>query len=105
MSDYRTPEEEQASAAHNARVQAALDQIVKDGISLTVAMQLGEPADVVEEWINRFWNGMRDNLSDDRPDIAGMCQEDRLAAIHLLLWPRISAGAEQVMREYRQVAE
>lgn len=49
--------------------------------------------DVVERWTNRLWDGLRDNLLDDRPDEAGIRVDDRLAAIVLLLEQRMSDEA------------
>lgn len=102
MPEYRTPEEAQAQQAREARVRAVLDQAVADGVSCLVAIALGEPAGVVELWIDRFWDGLRDNLSDQHPDrILGdgssAPEEDRLTAISLLLADRIHAGAEQLL--------
>jgi hypothetical protein len=105
VSDYRTPEEERAQEEHEARIRAVLDRAVIDGGSLLAAMQLGEPAEVVEMWTNRLWNGLRDNLSDDRPGTETLLQEDRLAAIVLLLTDRIYAESESILRQVRQVAE
>lgn len=105
MSEYRTPDEDRASAEQDARIQAAFNQAVTDGGSLMAAITLGEPAEVVEMWTNRLWNGLRDNLSDDRPPVGSLMQEDRLAAIVLLLTDRIHAESESILRQVRQVAE
>jgi hypothetical protein len=94
--DHRTPDENMAEAAHRARVQLVLDQAVVDGTSLLTAITLGEPADVIERWVNTLWDGLRDGLSDDHPDDPDSllrAAEDRLLAIVLLLEPVIQAKA------------
>lgn len=97
MSDYRTPEEQDVSSEDDARIEAALDQAVKDGGAVIVAMGLDEPAEVVEDWIDRVYDNLRANLSDNRPDVVvggnRIVREDRLRAIVLLLEPRIRAEA------------
>lgn len=101
MPEYRTPDEEQAQAAHEQRVQAVIEQAVADGVSCSIAITLGEPADVVELWTDRFWDGLRDRLSDDHPVPPGsnlMADEDRLTAVALLLRERIQAEAAQILR-------
>lgn len=101
MNEYRTPRELQAQAEQAARIRAVLDQAVRDGTSCKVAIALDEPAEVVERWVDAIWNGLRDALSDNHPDRAGMRQEDRLLAIVLLLDERMNAGAEAVLRGLR----
>jgi hypothetical protein len=86
--EYRTPEEEQQSLSQRDRVQRVLDQAAKDAVSVLTAMELGEPEDVVDAWVNRLWDGLRDNLSDDNPDDPCSrlrADEDRLLAIIMLL--------------------
>lgn len=102
MSEYRTPEEDVAQEDQRARVRRVVDQAIRDASSLLVAMDLGEPQDVIEMWNNRTWNGLRDGLSDshpqreDCPDL--LPDEDRLAAIVMLLEPRAVRLAERVLR-------
>lgn len=98
MPEYRRPEEEQIKHEHDAYVQKILDQALRDGTSLMVAMRLGEPAQVVEHWINTLWDGLRDNLTDDRPDRGGLKQEDRLKAIVLLLQPQVAEAAQAILQ-------
>lgn len=98
-SDYRTPDEEHATAEHDARVQAVLDQAVHDGVSLRMAVILGEPAQVVEQWIDRLWDGLREGLSEEPGDHPTLIQEDRLRAIVLLLQDRMEAGARALLAE------
>ena len=92
MGDYRTPDEQLVAAAHRARVQLVLDQALTDGTSLMVAIELDEPADVVERWIDRFWDGLRDQLTD----------EDRLVAIEILLYRRICKERDRVLAGVRK---
>jgi hypothetical protein len=101
MTKYRRPEEDQAQDEHEAELRAVLDQAVHDGASLVVSMTLGEPPEVVERWVNAFWNGLRDNLSDDRPARAGLKQEDRLGAIALLLKHRVQEEVDAVLGSVR----
>lgn len=96
--EYRTPEELQAQEQQHARVRAVLDRAVHDGASFKLAAMFGEPPEVAERWVNTLWDGLRDNLSDDRPDMAGLRQEDRLTAIALLLDERINAEVDSVLR-------
>jgi hypothetical protein len=94
---YRRPDEEQAQSQHEAEVREVLDQAVHDGASCMTAMLLGEPADVVNRWSDAVWDGLRDNLSDDRPSRAGQKIEDRLTAIVMLLTDRMRAEAAEIL--------
>lgn len=105
MPEYRTPDEEQAQEQHEVRVHAVLDQAVRDGASLVAAMALDEPADVVELWIDRLWDGLRDNLVDGRPDRCGMRQDDRLKAIVLLLTDRMRDEGLAIVRSVMEVGD
>ena len=93
MSEYRTPEEDREQAEQEARVRDALTRAVKDAVFLKVAMELAEPQDVVELWVDRLWDGLRDALEGD----------DRLRAILLLLEGRIDAEALTFLRAMREV--
>jgi hypothetical protein len=100
---YRTPEEDQHSAIHRARVQLVLDQAIKDGGSLLAAMDLGEPQEVVELWTDRLWGGLRDQLSDNRPGTKVgklMSDEDRLAAIVILLEAAMEEERNRILTGY-----
>lgn len=87
MTQYRTPDEQRAEYEQEARIRTVLDKAVDDGAWLLVAMYLEEPADVVERWVDTFWDGMRDALDP----------EDRLYAIEMLLLGRVNAEAQRVM--------
>lgn len=106
MSEYRTPEENVAETLYRARVQVVLDRAVQDGASVIIAQRLGEPADVVERWVNRVWDGLRDNLRDDRPrQVVGdrsRRYEDRLTAIVILLEQRALSKADEIMAGVRK---
>jgi hypothetical protein len=102
MAEYRRPEEEQAQDEHGAEVREVLERAVHDGASLIVAMDLDEPSDVVDGWVDALWNGLRDNLSDERPARAGLRTEDRLAAIVMLLQDRMQAEADTILRSVRE---
>jgi len=103
--NYRTPDEVRAQHKHDTYVRGVLDQAVRDGASLVVAMLLDEPAEVVERWINALWDGLRDGLADERDRVGHhrLRMEDRLTAIVLLLHDRIQAEATQVLRAVRNV--
>lgn len=101
VDDYRTPDEQQATADHNAHVQKVLDQALSDGVSCRLAILMGAPAEVVEHWTDAIWDGLREGLSDDRPDRAGLVQEDRLCAIVLLLEDRMDEQAQAILAEVR----
>lgn len=87
VSQYRTPEEDADQAAAANRIAAVLDQARTNATSTMVAIHLGEPADVVEQWIDRTWNGLRDQLDG----------EDRLQAIMLLLEPESHREADRLL--------
>jgi hypothetical protein len=91
--DYRTPEEWQRHDERRARVQVVIDAFVQDAASLRVAMRLGEPAEVVEAWVDRVWDVLRDNLDG----------EQRLLAIVMLLEPVFEAECDSILRELREV--
>lgn len=104
MPEYRTPEEDRAQDELNARIELILDQAVRDGASYMVAAELGEPENVVELWIDRIWNGLRDGLSDRHPQQAGMRlkpDEDRLAAIVFLLQERMTEESQRILTGLR----
>lgn len=104
MHEYRTPDERAETDAHNDRVRAVLNQAVRDGASLRIAIRLREPQEVVDYWIDRLWDGLRDNLSDDHP-AAMQRMEDRLSAIVLLLTDQIDEVADAALGELRDVTE
>lgn len=104
MTEYRTPEEDQAQREHVARVEQVLEQVVRNGVSLKVAMALGEPREVVERWVDAAWNGLRDGLSDYRAGgHPGLVMEDRLTAIMLLLDDRMTSEAQAVVDSLRDM--
>jgi hypothetical protein len=101
--EYRTPDEESAQLAHRARVSEVLAQALADATSLFTAMGLDEPPDVVELWVNRLWDGLRDGLRDDRVQdppttING---EDRLLAVVMLIENRARDAARALVAEHR----
>lgn len=106
VSEYRSPEEDRLQREVRDRIQTVLDQAVRDGAFLKVAMVLHEESEVVERWVNRLYDGLRDGLSDDHPVSGdGLTQEDRLAAIVMLLEERMNVEAKSVMREVRGVGD
>lgn len=88
MSEYRTPEERREEDELDARIEGVLQQAVRDGGACKVAMTLGEPPGVVEQWIDRMWDGLRGSLDD----------EERLRAIVVLLDKRIDREADEILR-------
>jgi hypothetical protein len=86
VSTERTPEELEREAEQDAHVWAVLDAALHNLVSWQLAEFLDEPADVCEQWVEKFWNGLRD-LDD----------EDRLAAIARLLEPRARVLAEEIL--------
>jgi hypothetical protein len=104
VSEYRTPEEDQARAAQEVRVRLVLDQAIQNGVSCKVAMMLDEPADVVEQWTNTIWNTLREGLSDANPRRGTLMIEDRLAAIVLLLEDRMDREAHKVVDSVRDTS-
>ena len=99
MSEHRTPDE---TAERDARIKAVLDQAVRDGGLLMAAVDLGEPQDVVDLWIERLYGGLR-SLVDETDD--GICPDERLRAIVLLLTERINTEKASIIRQIKQVAE
>jgi hypothetical protein len=97
MNEYRSPEEDMANAALYNRIRLVLDQAVHDGASMMAAMELDEPAAVVEMWIDRLWDGLRDALTDDEYG-----DEERLTAIMLLLTERMQIEAGAVLHGVRK---
>jgi hypothetical protein len=55
----------------------------------------------VERWSDAVWDGLRANLTDDRPSRAGLKIDDRLTAIVLLLQDRMRAEAASVLAAVR----
>jgi hypothetical protein len=105
MSEYRTPEEDRLNREARERIEAVLEKAVHDGASLKVAMILHSDADVVEEWVQRLYDGLRESLSDDNPLSDGLLQEDRLAAITMLLEDRMNAEARSILRGMREAGD
>lgn len=93
MPEYRTPEEDRAQAAEDARIRAVLEDAVLDGASCLAAMALDEPADVVERWVDAVWDQLR----------AALTPEDRLRAIVLLLDERARTAAVDLLCPVRAV--
>lgn len=105
MAKYRTPDEDRLQEEAEARIRDVLDQVVHNGASCKVAMILGEAPEVVERWVDALYDGLRASLSDDRPDQLGLRQEDRLAAIVLLLEERMTAEADAILRGMREAGD
>jgi hypothetical protein len=87
MSTERTPEEKQADAAARDAVAKVLEQAHRNLTSWNVAEALDESPAVCEAWLDRLWDGLRDNLNG----------EQRLWAIVLLLEPRAIAECNQIL--------
>jgi hypothetical protein len=87
MTDYRTPDEWREQAAHIDRINTILDQAVADAASVAAAQYFGEPAETVNLWVDRVWDGLRDSLDP----------EDRLQAILVLLEPRILRSRDSLL--------
>ena len=102
MTEHRNPEEHATVDEHDARVRAVLDEAVRIGGMLMAAIELKEPQDVVDLWTDRFWNHLRDELSDEDREIPGLRYEDRLVAIVLLLGPRLGAEAGAIVQGMRR---
>jgi hypothetical protein len=98
MNEYRNPRERQAQDEQEARIRKVIDQAVADSVSCSLAMHYGESPEVVEGWVDKVWDGLRDNLSDDLPDRAGLRVEDRLTAIMILLEDRIATDTDALLR-------
>lgn len=94
--ELRTPEENRFVDEQDARVRAVLDKAVHDGASYKLALHLGEPVDVVEWWVDAFWDGLRDALCDD-VEHPTLRTEDRLTAIALLLDERMTAEWRRIV--------
>jgi hypothetical protein len=102
-SGYRTPDEKLLQEMHRARVRTVLDAARADAASIVAAMVLGESTAVVNAWVDRLWNGLRDNLSDNHPaDPLSTLRvtEDRLLAIVMLLEDQARATARALVAEH-----
>lgn len=106
MSEHRTPDE---TTQRDDRIKAVLDQAVKDGGSLMAAVDLGESDEVIDMWVNRLYDGLRERLIDDVDDDQAaennLRGDERLRAIVLLLTDRINAECASIIRQIKQVAE
>ena len=105
MSEHRTPDE---TTQRDDRIKAVLEQAVKDGGSLMAAVDLGEDQRVIDLWIDRLYDGLRNSLIDDVDDDqadGNLRGDERLRAIVLLLTERIGAEAASIVRQIKQVAE
>ena len=105
MSEHRTPDE---TTQCDDRIKAVLDQAVKDGGSLMAAVDLREDQRVIDMWIDRLYDGLRNSLIDDVDDDqadGNLRGDERLRAIVLLLTDRIYAESASILRQIRQVAE
>jgi vacuolar-type H+-ATPase subunit E/Vma4 len=89
MNAYRTPEERAEQYRRRTRIQAILDQARTDATSLLAAMELNESPEVVETWINRLWNRLRDHLDG----------ESRLQAIVMLIEADAHEAADELTGE------
>ena len=97
MTGYRSPDEDRATCARDTRIRAVLDQAHHDTVSLLAAITLGEPATVVEQWVDRLYDNLRDNLHDLPCRRGRLEQEDRLRAIVLLLCDQAAADTDQLL--------
>ena len=105
MSEHRTPDE---TTQRDDRIKAVLDQAVRDGGSLMAAVDLGEDQRVINLWIDRLYDGLRNSLIDDVDDDqadGNLRGDERLRAIVLLLTERIGAEAASIVRQIKQAAE
>jgi hypothetical protein len=109
VTDYRSPEEDALQSEQRARIEASLDRAVQHGASCIIAIELGEDPAVVETWIDNVWNTLRGELLDDQPDVhhadLSIRVDDRLAAIIMLLEPRMNEQARQLLADIEAVGE
>lgn len=80
---------DQAAEDHQ-RIAPILDRALADMTSCLAAMDLVEPDEVVEEWVDRVWNNLRRSLSP----------EDRLRAIVFLLTEAARQNAATLLRPH-----
>lgn len=88
MATERTPEEITEGEDAYARVQKVIDQAIEDYASWVEAERLDLDPESCEQWVNRIWNGVRDNLDD----------EDRVVAIVHLITDAANQRADQIRR-------
>lgn len=81
--DYRTRDEIAEQDADERRIEAVLDRARANG-----AADFDEEPDVVEMWVDRLWDGLRDNLDP----------EQRLHAIVMLLNRDMRVAAARLTR-------
>lgn len=94
IDNYRTPEELAEMEEDSSRIEAVLAMARKNATSTHIAMQLDESEEVVDEWIDRTYNGLRESLDT----------EDLLYALLSFIWDdadfrarRILAGVDGVL--------
>jgi vacuolar-type H+-ATPase subunit E/Vma4 len=92
MPEYRTPEEEAETAIRRARIQLAIDKAMQNAAAVLTAMTLEEPPQVVDLWVDKLWNDLRNRLSD----------EERLTAIVMLIQ---SAARDQAKAALKGLAD
>jgi vacuolar-type H+-ATPase subunit E/Vma4 len=88
MPEYRTPEEEAQTSIKRARIQASLDKAMRNATSVLTAMGLDESPEVVDMWVDKLWNELRQQLSD----------EERLTAIVMLIQSAARDQAEAALK-------
>ncbi len=100
--DYRTADEIAAYQFGDEMIQNILGDAVDDLASMDLAMTVGAEQEVVEHWVNRAHDRLRERLAPIEvgcPD--PQCQYDRtedlIRAIVLLLSPAAGAQACQVL--------
>lgn len=90
MSDYRTADEIAATTQLDQLLNRALDRATDDLASLFYLMESGAEARLVEEWINRVHDGVRDSI----------VAEERVRAIVLQIEPEAERRARKMRRRF-----
>jgi hypothetical protein len=88
MPEYRTPEEEAQTAIQRARIQLTLDKAMRNATSVLTAMTLDESPEVVDMWVDKLWNELRQQLNG----------EERLTAIVMLIQSAARDQAEAALK-------
>lgn len=86
--DLASPEDSATGVPLHDRIDGALACATEHFASYLVARELGEPGETLALWVDRVWDGLREQLDDD----------DRINAIARLIEPEAERVARETLR-------